>query len=91
MSNLIDSLKNIKKLDYDTRLKIAISSFTVSTIIIIILYKYIYWAEYGIWPEFIDKNCKNNSEYSYLKISKLKIFQLYLIFHIYFQYLQLYF
>jgi hypothetical protein len=38
----------------------------------IILYKYLYWGEYGIWPELaLNKDDKNENYFKSLRISKL--------------------
>lgn len=37
----------------------------------IILYKYLYWGEYGAWPELINKDIKNKNYFKSLKVSKL--------------------
>ena len=37
----------------------------------IILYKYLYWGEYGIWPELIDKKTGKNIGWSIFKMYKL--------------------
>lgn len=37
----------------------------------VILYKYLYWGEYGIWPDFIDKKTGKTPSYKNIKASKL--------------------
>ena len=37
----------------------------------IILYKYLYWSEYGIWPSMINKQTGKIQDWNTLKISKL--------------------
>jgi hypothetical protein len=38
----------------------------------IILYKYLYWGEYGVWPELIlNKDDKNENYFKSLRVSKL--------------------
>jgi hypothetical protein len=37
----------------------------------IVLYKYLYWAEYGIWPSITDKNTNKTTDWRELKLTKL--------------------
>lgn len=38
----------------------------------IILYKYLYWAEYGIWPRIISKKTNKQTDWYELKLNKLR-------------------
>jgi hypothetical protein len=37
----------------------------------IVLYKYLYWGKYGIWPSLLDRKTGKEIDYSKLKVSKL--------------------
>jgi hypothetical protein len=37
----------------------------------IILYKYLYWGEYGTWPDLVDKKNGKCTDWKSLKVSKL--------------------
>jgi hypothetical protein len=37
----------------------------------VILYKYLYWAEYGIWPDFLDKKTGKTASYKNIGSTRL--------------------
>lgn len=39
----------------------------------IVLYKYLYWAEYGIWPSITDKNTNKTTDWRELKLNRLML------------------